>query len=85
MENESHSKLKVIFNPLMKYGKGQYWIVKLGDAYNYGYSVVSTPDYKMLWILSRDYFMDDETYNSIINWLWEQGGYKVDKIVRSKR
>lgn len=31
IEDDTHSKLKVVFNPLEKTG-GQYWIVKLGNA-----------------------------------------------------
>ena len=50
--DETNSKLKVVFDPIFNQG-GQYWIVKLGDSYDYGYSVVSSPDYKYLWILSR--------------------------------
>ena len=53
IEDNTNAKLKVVFNPIFKFG-GQYWIVKLGDAQNYGYSVVSSPDYKYLWILSRE-------------------------------
>ena len=83
IEDSSNAKLKVVFNPIVKIG-AQYWIVKLGDAYNYGYSVVSSPDYKYLWILSREKKMDDATYNSIIEWLKSQGGYQVDKLVRTK-
>ena len=28
--------------------------------------------------------MDQETYNSIIDWLKEQGGFQVDKLVRTR-
>ena len=45
VEDSSNAKLKIIFNPILRTG-GPYWIVKLGDSYDYGYTVVSSPDYK---------------------------------------
>lgn len=52
IEDDTNAKLKIVFDPIFKQG-GQYWIVKLGDSYDYDYSVVSSPDYNYLWILSR--------------------------------
>lgn len=49
-EDSTNSKLKVEFVQTLNIG-GQYWIVRLGE--NYEYSVVSSPDYRYLWILSR--------------------------------
>ena len=82
IQDSSNSKLKVVFFPI--FGEGRYWIVKLGNDKNYGYAVVSTPDYKLLWILSRKKKMDKKTYNSIIKWLKKQGGFQVDKLVRTR-
>ena len=61
IEDKTNSKLKVVFNPYIKLG-GQYWIVKLGDRYDYEYSVVSSPDYRYLWILSREKKLNEQTY-----------------------
>ena len=83
IQDSSNSKLKVEFFPI--FGIGDYWIVKLGDTEDYGFSVVSTPDYKLLWILSREEKMDEETYDNIINWLKTQGGFQVDKLIRTPR
>ena len=83
-EDNTHSKLKLIFNPIEKV-VGQYWIVKLGEASNYGYSVVSSSDYVRLYILSREAAIDQATYDSIIEWLKIQGGFRYEKLVRTKR
>ena len=64
-EDSTNSKLKVEFIQTLDVG-GQYWIVKLGDSEDYGYSVVSSPNYNYLWILSRQQKMDETTYNQII-------------------
>jgi apolipoprotein D and lipocalin family protein len=49
-EDSTNAKLKVEFVTTLDIG-AQYWIVRLGS--NYEYSVVSSPDYKYLWILYR--------------------------------
>ena len=84
IEDASNSKLNVVFKNVIKFS-AQYWIVKLGDAQNYGFSVISTPNYHYLAIASRNERMDDATYNSIIEWLRSKGGYQVDKLVRTKK
>ena len=58
IEDPSNSKLHVVFKNIIKFG-AQYWIVKLGDAQDYGYSVISTPNYHYLAIASRNERMDD--------------------------
>lgn len=60
-ENSGNAKLKVqFFWPF----KGKYWIIDLAD--DYSYAVVSHPNRKYLWILSRTTQMSDETYNQIL-------------------
>ena len=67
-KNSNNSKLKVqFFWPF----KGKYWIIDLAD--NYSYAVVSHPNKKYLWILSRKPKLDEEVYNGIITRLKEKG------------
>jgi apolipoprotein D and lipocalin family protein len=49
-KDQTNSKLKVEFVATLDIG-GDYWIVRLDKDYNY--SVVSSPNYKYLWILYR--------------------------------
>jgi len=61
------AKLKVqFFWPL----KAKYWIIGLAD--DYSWAVVGHPNRKYLWILSREPFMEEALYNSIIQKLKEQ-------------
>lgn len=50
-EDSTNAKLKVEFVQTLDIG-GQYWIVRL--AKDYSYSVVSSPNYRYLWILYRE-------------------------------
>lgn len=54
--DESNAKLKVKFrfNPF----EGDYWVIELGEDYEY--AVVSEPNRKSLWILSRTETMDPD-------------------------
>ena len=68
MKNSGNAKLKVqFFWPF----KGKYWIIDLAD--DYSYSVVSHPNKKYLWILSRTPKMDDVVYQQILSRLKEKG------------
>jgi len=59
VDKSSGAKLKVtFFRPFY----GDYWIIKLGDDYDY--AVVGTPNRKYLWILSRTPQMDDNLFSS---------------------
>jgi apolipoprotein D and lipocalin family protein len=74
VENSGNSKFNIqFFWPF----KGKYWIIDLAD--DYSYAVVSHPTKKYLWILSRNPFMDDTTYLSIITKLKDKG-FDVTKI-----
>lgn len=67
-ENSGNAKLKVqFFWPF----KGKYWIIDLAE--DYSYSVVSHPNRKYLWILSRTAKMDDAIYQQITTRLKEKG------------
>lgn len=68
VENTGNAKLKVqFFWPF----KGDYWIIDIAD--DYSYAVVSNPNKKYLWILSRTPKMDAAVYQQIIMRLKEKG------------
>ena len=58
--------------------KGKYWIIDLAD--DYSYAVVSHPNRKYLWILSRTPKMDSHTYAEIIERL-KRKGLQTEKLV----
>lgn len=67
-------KLSVSFFPLIY---ANYWIIILAD--DYSYSVVSTPDAKFLWILSRDRKLSDSNRSLILDELTKME-YDVNKL-----
>jgi len=68
VKNSGNAKLLVqFFWPF----KGKYWIIDLAD--DYSYAVVSHPNKKYLWILSRTPKMNDAVYQQIILRLTEKG------------
>jgi apolipoprotein D and lipocalin family protein len=72
--NSGNAKLRVqFFWPF----KGKYWIIDL--AADYSYAVVSHPNKKYLWILSRTSKMDDAVYQQIISRL-KSKGFDLSKI-----
>ncbi len=73
-DNSGNARLKVKFRwPF----KGKYWIIDLAD--NYTYAVVSHPNKKYLWILSRTPTMDAKTYLGITDRLRAKG-FDLTKI-----
>ena len=67
-KNTGNTKLKVqFFWPF----RGKYWIIDLAN--DYSYAVVSNPNKKYLWILSRTQKMDLDVYQQIILRLKEKG------------
>ncbi len=67
-EGSGNAKLKVqFFWPL----KAKYWVIDLAD--DYSYAVVSHPNKKYLWILSRTSKMDDTVYQQILSRLKTKG------------
>ena len=68
VDTATNAKLKVTFFwPFC----GDYWIVELGE--NYDYAVVGSPDRDYLWILSRTPRMDPKLYDAIIERRAAQG------------
>jgi apolipoprotein D and lipocalin family protein len=68
VKNTGNAKLKVrFFWPF----SGKYWIIDL--AGDYSYAVVSHPNRKYLWILSRTKAMDKNTFDHILIRLKENG------------
>lgn len=77
VDKNSNAKLKVTFVwPFY----GDYWILKLGD--NYDYSIVGTPNRKYLWILSRTPQMDDNLYSKLIEYA-NSKGFDTNKLIRT--
>lgn len=68
VKGTGNSKLKVqFFWPF----RGKYWIIDLAD--DYSYAIVSHPNKKYLWILSRTSIMNESVYNEIKSRLKEKG------------
>ena len=67
-KDSGNAKLKVqFFWPF----KGKYWMIDLAD--DYSYAVVSHPNRKYLWILSRTSKMDNSLYRQITARLQDKG------------
>ena len=62
--------------------KGKYWIIDLES--DYSYAVVSHPNKKSLWILSRTAKMDEAIYQQILARLQEKG-FNLSKIQITKQ
>ena len=72
--NAGNARLKVqFFWPF----RAKYWIIDLAD--DYSYAVVSHPNRKYLWILSRTPQLSDAVYNGILTRLKEKG-FDLSKI-----
>jgi apolipoprotein D and lipocalin family protein len=72
--HSGNSKLKVqFFWPF----KAKYWIIDLAD--DYSYAVVSHPNKKYLWILSRTPKMNETLYQQIVFRLREKG-FDITKL-----
>jgi Bacterial lipocalin len=68
VNKETRAKLAVQFQwPF----RGKYWIIDLDEDYNW--AVVSHPNRKYLWILSRNPTMDAATYDGILQRATAQG------------
>ncbi|MGZ3921492.1 MAG: lipocalin family protein [Bacteroidia bacterium] len=78
-KNSGNAKLKVqFFWPF----RGKYWIIDL--AKDYSYAVVSHPNKKYLWILSRTPQLNDVVYNEITMRLKEKG-FDLTKLQVTKQ
>lgn len=72
-DKESNARLKVNFFRLLGFRLfwGDYWIIGLGDDYEY--AIVGTPDRKYGWVLSRSPKIAPELRDSIFEQLEAQG------------
>jgi len=78
-KNSGSAKLKVqYFWPF----RAKYWIIDLAD--DYSYAVVSHPNKKYLWILSRTSNMNEPIYKQITNRLLEKG-FDLSKLQTTKQ
>ncbi len=59
---------------------GDYWIIKLGD--NYEYAVVGTPDRKYLWILSRTPQINSTLFSELADFA-KSKGFDIERLVRT--
>jgi apolipoprotein D and lipocalin family protein len=76
-DGSGNAKLKVqFFWPF----RAKYWIIDLAD--DYSYAVVSHPNKKYLWILSRTSKMDDVIYNQILERL-KLKGFDLTKLQKT--
>lgn len=79
VDKTTNAKLKVTFFwPFY----GDYWILELGD--NYEYAVVGSPNRKYLWILSRNRQMDESLYNALIERIAARG-FKTEQIIKTSQ
>ena len=78
VDKDTNAKLEVsFFGPFW----GDYWIVQLGDAYEY--AVVGNPSRDYLWILSRTPTMDEAKYESILEKLKTEQQYPLERLQRT--
>lgn len=76
--NSGNAKLKVqFFWPF----KADYWIIDLAD--DYSYAVVSHPNKKYLWILSRQPKIEAQVYQKIIENLMSKG-FDCTKLITTR-
>jgi apolipoprotein D and lipocalin family protein len=77
-DKETNAKLKVsFFDILPEWTDSNYWIIMLGDEYEY--AVVSDDKRDNLWILSRTPQMEQERLDMILDEL-EQRGFDTSKL-----
>ncbi len=83
-DQETNARLKVSFVPLIKadFLAGDYWIIDLGN--NYEYAVVGHPDRDAGWILSRTRTLADSVMKDIKARLIEQG-YEYSRFKKVKQ
>jgi apolipoprotein D and lipocalin family protein len=78
-EGSGNAKLKVqFFWPF----RAKYWIIDLAD--DYSFAVVSHPNRKYLWILSRTSKMNDTVYQQILSRL-KMKGFDLSKLQKTQQ
>lgn len=82
VDKTTNAKLKVSFVRIlgMSLFWGDYWIIGLGD--NYEYAIVGAPNRKYGWILARQPKLPQETMDEITRILREQG-YDPEKFEKT--
>jgi len=60
---------------------GDYWILDLGE--NYEYAVVGAPNRKYLWILSRSPKMDETVYRQLLAKMAARG-FKTEQMIKHR-
>lgn len=83
VDKKTNSKLKVSFVPFFnRFGlfAGDYWIIGLGDKYEY--AIVASPDRQSLWFLSRSPAISDEMYDILLKKASSQG-FDVRRLMRA--
>jgi apolipoprotein D and lipocalin family protein len=80
VDEETNAKLEVGFVPLFNYRffRGDYWIMEVGDDYEY--AVVGHPTREYGWVLSRECDIEDTLLEDIFELLEEQY-YDTDDFV----
>lgn len=74
-DDSTNAELEVsFFGPFW----GDYWIIDLDDSY--AWAVVSEPEGRYLWILSREPQMDADTLNARLDWL-EAEGFDTSRLI----
>jgi apolipoprotein D and lipocalin family protein len=78
VDKDSNAKLKVSFVRFLGWRLfwGDYWIIGLGDDYEY--AIVGTPSRKYGWILSRQSSLPQSALTRIIQELHQQGYHSED-------
>jgi lipocalin len=61
---------------------GRYWVIALGQEYNY--ALVGDPSRKFLWVLAKNKDLDETIYLDLIK-IAEEQGFEVDKVIRVKQ
>ncbi len=84
-DTKTYAKLSVTFlPPWLRWtgvGRGKYWVIDLEPEYQF--AVVSEPNRKYLWILSRTAEMKKSVYDGILSRLVEQG-YDTTRLISSR-
>nr|NLD41520.1 lipocalin family protein [Actinomycetales bacterium] len=82
-DDEHDGRLEVTFLPeglrWIPFTKADYWVLKIDP--NYRTALVGTPDYKYLWLLSREAHVDDATQREYLAEA-EAQGFDLTKWIR---
>jgi apolipoprotein D and lipocalin family protein len=85
VDKKTNSKLKVSFVPFFnRFGlfAGDYWIIALGE--NYEYAIVAGPSRQYLWFLSRTAKISEKKLNELIA-IAEGQGFDLSKLMMTPK